>query len=171
MIFFSTNDWKTRCTEVHVAAARSERAPWVPVAVNASSLPVQRMHLLSGELVRWAAESTVAQAHAFLCVYESGIFPSADQRVLYQCLRARCGNFDSIEASPGHEFLGHERAELAAVIECAMMNAWGITMEFESALRAVAIDHDGGVHMWSAREEVESDAAQIARRVRGERAV
>ena len=167
MIFLTPDAWRTRCAEAHVAADRHECAPWAAVPVNASTLPNARLHVLSREIVRWAAESAAAEAHAFLCVYESGIFPSSDRRVLYQALRARFGNFDSIETSPGHEFLGHERAELEAVIECAVLNAWGVTLEFEGALRAVAIDHDGDIAVWDERGEGSAAAESIARVVRG----
>lgn len=167
MLLFTSESWRMRCVEANVATDRRERAPWAVVPVNASSLPNARLHVLSRELARWAGESAVAEAHAFLLVYESGIFPSSDRRVLYQALRARFGNFDSIETSPGHEFLGHERAELEAVIECAVLNAWGFTLEFEGALRAVAIDHDGDIAVWDERGEGSAAAESIARAARG----
>ena len=167
MNFFTPDAWRARCAQVDVAASRRERTPWVTVPVNASALPSARLHVLSRELARWAGESTVGEAHAFLLVYESGIFPSSDRRTLYQCLRARHGNFDSIEISPGHEFLGHERAELEAVIECAVLNAWGITVEFECARRAIAIDHDGNIAVWDEGGEASAAAESIARVVRG----
>ncbi len=163
MIFLSLDDWRARCVSCHLAASRADRAPWVKVSTNASALPVERLHLLAGAIVRWACASAVAEAHAYLFVFESGIFPSADRRVLYQCVRARFGNFGSIEDSPGHEFLGHERAELAAVIECAVMNAWGFTVEFETAQRLVAVDHDGAIKVWSANGEAAADAESLLR--------
>jgi hypothetical protein len=166
MIFLSPDDWYERCASAKVAVDRHGHAPWFLVPANASALPNERLHILSRELARWASESAAGEAHAFLCVYESGIFPSSDRRVLYQALRARHGNFDSIETSPGHEFLGHERAELEAVIECAVLNAWGITVEFEGALRAFRIDHDGNVSIWEERGECGEAAESIARLLR-----
>ena len=162
MIFLTPDAWRARCAEVDVAADRRDRAPWTAVPVNASTLPNARLHVLADLVAGFAAEPAVAQAHGFLRVYEWGIFESSDRRTLYQCLRARHGNFDSIEASPGHEFLGHERAELAAVIECAVLNAWGITVEFATARRAVAIDHDGHIAIWDERGEAEAAAAAEA---------
>jgi hypothetical protein len=162
MIFLTPDAWRARCAEVDVAADRRDRAPWTAVPVNASTLPNARLHVLADLVVGFAAEPAVAQAHGFLRVYEWGIFESSDRRTLYQCLRARHGNFDSIEASPGHEFLGHERAELAAVIECAVLNAWGITVEFATARRAVAIDHDGHIAIWDERGEAAAAAAAEA---------
>lgn len=167
MLLFTSESWRMRCAEANVAADRRERAPWTAVPVNASALPSARLHVLSRELARWAGESAAGEVHAFLLVYEFGVFPSSDRRVLYQALRARFADFDSIETSPGHEFLGHERAELEAVIECAVLNAWGITLEFEGALRAVAIDHDGDISVWDERGEGSAAAESIARAARG----
>jgi len=167
MNFLTPDAWRARCAQVDVAASRRERTPWVTVPVNASALPNARLHVLADLVVGWAAEPAVAQAHGFLRVYEWGIFDSSDRRTLYQCLRARHGNFDSIETSPGHEFLGEERAELAAVIECAVLNAWGITVEFATARRAVAIDHDGNIALWDERGEGDAAADAIARAARG----
>jgi hypothetical protein len=167
MNFLTPDAWRARCAPVDVAASRRERTPWVTVPVNASALPNARLHVLADLVVGFAAEPAVAQAHGFLLVSEWGIFDSSDRRTLYQCLRARHGNFDSIETSPGHEFLGEERAELAAVIECAVLNAWGITVEFATARRAVAIDHDGNIALWDERGEGGAAAELIARAVRG----
>jgi hypothetical protein len=136
-------------------------ADFGPSAIRQTE-PNARLHVLADLVVGFAAEPAVAQAHGFLRVYEWGIFESSDRRTLYQCLRARHGNFDSIETSPGHEFLGHERAELAAVIECAVLNAWGITVEFATARRAVAIDHDGHIAIWDERGEAAAAAAAEA---------
>ena len=169
MIFLNPVDWRVRCDMAHVAKCRNDYAPWAKLTTNAAALPLERVHLLSDEIVRWASASAVASAHAYLFIFESGIFPSADRRVLYQCLRARFGNFESIESSPGHEFMGHERAELAAVIECAMLNAWGFTVEFETAARAVAVDHDGEIKVWAESGEASAEAELFACRVRGER--
>ena len=167
MNFLTPDAWRARCAEVDVAADRRDRAPWTAVPVNASTLPNARLHVLADLVVGFAAEPAVAQAHGFLRVYEWGIFDSSDRRTLYQCLRARHGNFDSIETSPGHEFLGEERAELAAVIECAVLNAWGITVEFATARRAVAIDHDGNIALWDERGGGDAAADAIARAARG----
>jgi hypothetical protein len=167
MNFLTPDAWCARCAQVNVAASRRERAPWVTVPVNASTLPNARLHVLADLIVVWAAEPAVAQAHGFLLVSEWGIFDSSDRRTLYQCLRARHGNFDSIETSPGHEFLGEERAELSAVIECAVLNAWGITVEFATARRAAAIDHDGNIALWDERGEGQAAAEAMARALRG----
>ena len=86
------------------------------------------------------------------------------------CTRLVSGTkIDSVETSPGHEFLGEARAQLAAVIECAVLNAWGITVEFATARRAVAIDHDGNIALWDERGEGQASAAasEMARTARG----
>jgi hypothetical protein len=67
------------------------------LSTNASLLPVERLHQLSGEIVRWASELALAEADAFLSMFQSGIFPSADRRMLYQCVPTRFGNFESIK--------------------------------------------------------------------------
>ena len=49
------------------------------------------------------------------------------------------------------------------MIECAVLNAWGITVEFATARRAVAIDHDGNIALWDDRGEGEAAAEAMAR--------
>jgi hypothetical protein len=39
------------------------------LSTNASLLPVERLHQLSGEIVRWASELALAEADAFLSMF------------------------------------------------------------------------------------------------------
>ncbi len=53
------------------------------------------------------------------------------------------------------------------MIECAVLNAWGIMVEFAAALRAVAIDHHGNIALWDERGGGDAAADAIARAARG----
>ena len=73
------------------------------------------------------------------------------------CCTSVCGHASATlraSSNPRHEFLGHERAELAAVIECVILRTLGVAVEFETVRRAVAVDHDGGIALVSERSEV-----------------
>lgn len=62
MIFLNPDDWRARCDKAHVASCRADYAPWVRLTANAAAIPVERVHLLSEEIVRWASASAVANA-------------------------------------------------------------------------------------------------------------
>lgn len=114
-------------------------------------------------LLHWVRCAAEPNAAMLVLVTEHGTFPSCDHRYLYQCVRARFGNFGSIEDTPGHLLLGQENEEAAAVLFHAAISSWGVGVYANTSGRWFAFDHDGRVTIGSEADDLEMEVAQIER--------
>jgi len=96
-------------------------------------------------------------------VTEYGVFPSCDHRYLYQCVRARFGNYGSIEETPGHLMHGYEEEEAIAVLFHAAISSWGVVAYAHTSSRWFAFDHDGRVTIGSEADDLKMEVAQLER--------
>ena len=126
-------------------------------------IPIEKAHALVSRVVYWVTEPAASNPKSYVFVDSFDVWPDLDNRLLYQCLRARHGNHDSLESQPGHICLGHERAEVGALLLCALMTAWGVVFQVEGSERAMRIDHDGHLTLWGCNGAAESEAVRLTK--------
>jgi hypothetical protein len=60
-----------------------------------------------------------------LLITDYGIFPSSENRFLYNRLRISYGNYEDLSETPLHVFEEIERAEILTYAQIAFINIWG----------------------------------------------
>ena len=65
-------------------------------------IPIEKAHELVSRVVYWVTEPAASNPKSYVFVDSFDVWPDLDNRLLYQCLRARHGNHDSLESQPGH---------------------------------------------------------------------
>ncbi len=113
-----------------------------------------------------------------LWVIEFGIWPSSENRHLYQRLRASYGDARGLKDAPGHWFSGEEAEDLATFVDLALQFGWGIHLLSIPPSVHVFVSHDGwarimsmnrdpqiapAVEAWGVRYEIEQGENELPR--------
>jgi hypothetical protein len=126
----------------HTSAAPDTASVHVPGSVE--TLTPRALGHLARVLVSWILEPDPLTA--LIWVRESGVWDDHD-RFLYQLLRKEHGDYGSVEQSPGHRFMKHEKEDAIAALFLCLSLGWGLSLLGQATPRAVHIDHDGHVRV------------------------
>jgi hypothetical protein len=91
---------------------------------------------------RWLFEAGYEDDVILAYVYETGVWPSNENRHLYYVWRRSHGDLELIEESPCHLFLFHESHELISLLHMALLFGWGIRCYARTFERGFDVDHD-----------------------------
>lgn len=125
---------------------------------SAEKISAAQLYSLARFAVRWIRE--YGSQTAMCRVLESSVWESDENRFLYQMLRHKHGDRDSVEESPGHLFLRCEDEDGVAVVFLTMMFGWHMALTSGGSPRWFEVDYDGMLYV---RGSHNGDADSVVR--------
>src|SRR5688572_27671304 len=151
MIFRSADDCKSRALELGVRLLDVDSSPltgedvaWVRFSIE--HLPNAKI-ALARLFVSWLGEFQDCE----FWISEFGIWPSWEDRNLYQRLRRTHGDFRELHEAPAHLFEIGEKADLETYLGVALLFGWGGHILADPLRVYLYLSHDGWLHV-AARE-------------------
>ena len=89
-----------------------------------------------------------AEGESLLVIHEHGVFPSAEDRFLFDGFRRSLGERAPVHEKPGHLFTRDDAKAVASLLALVLYFAWGAYIFPESGRFVVQISHDEILDVW-----------------------